>query len=57
MSMEKPIITTDSVHCSGTVENGKNGYHVPTKSSEGLADAIEKIITDDSKMKSFGIYS
>jgi N,N'-diacetylbacillosaminyl-diphospho-undecaprenol alpha-1,3-N-acetylgalactosaminyltransferase len=57
MAMGKPIIATDSVHCRGTIENGKNGYHVPIKSSEGLADAIEKIITDESKMKSFGIYS
>lgn len=57
MAMGKPIIATDSVHCRGTIENGKNGYHVPIKSSEGLADAIEKIITDESKIKSFGIYS
>jgi len=57
MAMGKPIITTDSEHCRETVENGKNGYHVPVKSSEGLADAIEKIITAESKMKSFGIYS
>jgi glycosyltransferase involved in cell wall biosynthesis len=30
---------------------------VPIKSSEGLAGAIEKIITDESKMKRFGLYS
>ena len=57
MAMGKPIITTDSEHCRETVDNGKNGYHVPVKSSEGLANAIEKIITAESKMKSFGIYS
>lgn len=57
MSMEKPIITTNSVHCSATVEDGKNGYQVPIKDSQALANAIEKIITDDAKREAFGRYS
>jgi N,N'-diacetylbacillosaminyl-diphospho-undecaprenol alpha-1,3-N-acetylgalactosaminyltransferase len=57
MSMGKPIITTDSVHCRATVEDGKNGYHVPIKDSKALANAIEKIITDDDKREKFGRYS
>jgi N,N'-diacetylbacillosaminyl-diphospho-undecaprenol alpha-1,3-N-acetylgalactosaminyltransferase len=57
MSMGKPIITTDSVHCRATVEDGKNGYHVPIKNSRALANAIEKIITDDDKRENFGRYS
>ncbi len=57
MSMEKPIIATDSVHCRATVEDGKNGYLVPIKDSEALAEAIEKIINDEGKRKAFGKYS
>ena len=57
MAMGKPIITTDSVHCRATVEDGKNGYHVPIKDSKALASAIEKIIVDNDKMEKFGRYS
>ena len=57
MSMGKPIITTNSVHCRGTVEHGKNGYHVPVKDSKALARAIKKIITDKDRKREFGMYS
>lgn len=57
MAMGKPIITTDSEHCRGTVDNGKNGYRVPIKNSKGLAEAIKKIITDENKIIDFGKYS
>ena len=57
MSMGKPIITTNSVHCRGTVEHGKNGYHVPMKDSKALAMAIKKIITDEDRKREFGMYS
>ena len=57
MAMGKPIITTDSVHCRATVEDGKNGYHVPIRDSKALANAIEKTINDDDKRDAFGRYS
>lgn len=57
MAMGKPIVTTDSVHCRGTVEDGKNGYQVPIKDSGALAGAIEKIIADDDRRVRFGRYS
>ena len=57
MSMGKPIITTDSVHCKGTVEEGKNGYLVPIKDSKALANAIEKLMVDEDKRREFGLYS
>lgn len=57
MAMGKPIITTDSVHCRGTVEEGKNGYRVPIKDSKALADAIERIVTDDESRERFGRHS
>ena len=57
MSMGKPVITTDSIHCCATVEAGRNGYIVPIKNSIKLADAIVSILTDHSKCKAFGAYS
>src|SRR5207237_7943469 len=57
MCMGKPIITTDSVHCRGTVEHGNNGYHVQVKDFRALADAIREIIADDDKRERFGRYS
>lgn len=57
MSMGKPVITTDSIHCRATVEDGKNGYLVPIKDSSMLADAIVTILVDEKKCKAFGKYS
>ncbi len=57
MSMGKPIITTNSIHCKGTVEDSKNGLLVPIKDSQGLADAIEQLMNDDIRREKFGRYS
>jgi N,N'-diacetylbacillosaminyl-diphospho-undecaprenol alpha-1,3-N-acetylgalactosaminyltransferase len=57
MSMGKPVVTTDSIHCCDTVEEGKNGYLVPVKDSKKLADAITSILIDKKKCKAFGEYS
>ena len=55
--MSKPVITTDSIHCSGTVEHGRNGFVVPIKDSTSLAGAIRQIACDDELAKNFGQYS
>ena len=39
-----PIVTTDSVGCRDTVEDGKNGFIVPTHSPEKIAKALELLI-------------
>jgi len=44
MSMGRPIITTDVPGCRDTVIDGVNGYLVPVKNSEALAEAMEKFI-------------
>jgi len=58
MAMTKPIITTDSVGCKEVVENEKNGFLVPVKNAEALANAIERFISlpEDKKTK-MGEYS
>lgn len=44
MAMGRPIITTDTPGCRETVVNGRNGYLVPVKDAERLAEAMEKFI-------------
>lgn len=57
MAMGKPVIAADSTDCRAPVEHGKNGYLVPTKNSQELANAIEILINDDNQRKEFGLYS
>lgn len=57
MSMGKPVITTDNVHCKGTVEDAKNGFIVPIRDSVALANAIRKIVCDEKLALEFGSYS
>lgn len=57
MAMGKPVIAADSVDCRAPVEHGKNGYLVPIKDSEALANAIETLMKDDVKRLEFGLYS
>ena len=40
----RPIITTDSIGCRETVEDGKNGYLIPIKDSEQLAEKLSVLI-------------
>lgn len=52
-----PIITTDSVGCRDTVEEGKNGYILPKHSPRDLAIALEKLINDKKLRARMGEYS
>lgn len=40
MSMECPVISSDAPGCKEAVDNGGNGYLVPIKNAEALADAM-----------------
>lgn len=42
MAMEKPIITCDTSGCNVLVDDGVNGFLVPVKDFNALADTIEK---------------
>ena len=44
MSMGRPIITTDVPGCRETVIDGKNGFLIPSKNVDLLADAMFKFI-------------
>ncbi len=45
-AMELPIVATDIAGCRGLVMDGVNGFLVPVKSVEPLADALQKLIVD-----------
>lgn len=46
----RPIVTCDSVGCRDTVDDGRNGYLVPIKNCEILAEKL-RIIIDDKDLR------
>ncbi len=46
LAMGRSIVTTDVPGCRETVIDGRNGYLVPPKNAEALAEAMEKFILD-----------
>lgn len=42
----RPIITTDSIGCKDTVEDGINGFLIPIKDSDALAEKLRILIKD-----------
>jgi len=52
-----PIVTTDSVGCRDTVEDGKNGILVPPHSPSAIASALKTLIEDDVLRLRMGEYS
>ena len=53
-SMQKPIVTTDTVGCREVVDNGYNGYLVSVKDAQALAQKIEILIRDEKKRNIMG---
>ncbi len=54
MAMARPIITTDAPGCRETVIDGKNGYLIPVKDVDGLAEALERFIVAPELIPSMG---
>lgn len=46
-ALGRPIVTTDVPGCREAIENGKTGFLVQVKDERSLANAIEKLITND----------
>ena len=57
MAYGKPVIAADTNECRGPVDDGKNGYLVPPKNAEALADAIYKIATNSELAHIMGQHS
>jgi len=56
-SMGKPIVTTNAVGCKEVVEHGRNGFLIPKKDSDALAEAIEILIKNKKSREKFGKHS
>lgn len=54
MAMKRAIVTTDHVGSRETVDHGVNGFLVPPKDSQALAEAIEKLSLDRDLRIQFG---
>jgi len=52
-----PIVTTDTVGCREVVEEGRNGYLVPVRSVEPLAEALGRLIADAELRRRMGVES
>ena len=44
MALKKPIVTTDSVGCREAVDDGINGFLVPVRDGNAVAEKIELLI-------------
>jgi len=53
-SVGLPIVTADVPGCREVVINGENGYLVPPRNPEALADAIEKLLNDKALRREMG---
>ncbi len=54
MAVGRPVITTDTPGCRETVIEGENGFLVPVKSAEALADRMENFIQNPSLVLDMG---
>lgn len=54
MAMARPIITTDAPGCRETVIIGKNGFLVPVRDIDTLAEAMEKFIQEPELIEEMG---
>ncbi|MFC1523800.1 glycosyltransferase family 4 protein [Thermodesulfobacteriota bacterium] len=57
MAMGRPVITTDAPGCRETVIEGENGFLVPLRHPEALAQAMEKFVHQPEKVSRMGSVS
>lgn len=50
----RPIVTTNSIGCKETVVDGYNGYLIPVKDSNTLAEKLEILFEDETLRQSMG---
>jgi len=57
MASGKPIITTDHVGCRDTVDPGVNGFLVPIRNSNALAEAMRRFLLQPGLIRKMGMAS
>lgn len=50
----RPIITTDNIGCREAVENGVNGFLIPVKNSEVLAEKLDLLLSNAPRRQQMG---
>lgn len=50
----RPIVTTNSIGCKDTVEDGVNGFLIPIKDSHALADKLRILIDNPELRRNMG---
>ena len=50
----RPIVTTNSIGCKDTVEDGVNGFLVPVRDSRALAEKLKVLIDDPALRRRMG---
>lgn len=56
-AMGRAIITTDAIGCRECVDEGINGFKVPIKDANSLANAIERLVNNPKRIIEMGIAS
>jgi len=54
MAMGRPIITTDAPGCRETVVEGENGFLVPVRNAQALAEAMQRFLENPKLIPSMG---
>ena len=54
MAIGRPIVTTNAPGCSDCVQEGKNGFKVPIKDTQQLAEKLELLINDSQLREQMG---
>jgi len=54
MAMGRPIITTDAPGCRETVIDGDNGFLVPVRNAQALAEAMQRFLDEPALVCSMG---
>ncbi len=54
MALGKPVITTDTPGCRAPVAPGKNGFLIPPRDSQALAEAMATLLQDEPLRQEFG---
>jgi N,N'-diacetylbacillosaminyl-diphospho-undecaprenol alpha-1,3-N-acetylgalactosaminyltransferase len=57
LAMGKPVITTDHPGCREVVDDGQNGYLIPTHNSAALADKLRLLMDSPENRRKFGQHS
>lgn len=55
--MGRPIVTTDAPGCRDTVIEGVNGYLVPVRDPDALAQAMLRFIAEPERITTMGLES